>query len=64
MALQGLTFDENHRIDSRSDPFNIQIWESTPLTELYSKCSGFNEIWFSQTEMKVSPCLSLKVPNF
>ena len=26
---QGLTFDENHRIDSRSDSHNIHIGEST-----------------------------------
>ena len=52
--LQGLTFNENHRIDSRSDSCNMQIWESISLIELYSKCNSFSEIWFLWTEMKVS----------
>ena len=33
LFLQGLAFDKNHRIDSRSDSHNIQIWESTSFIE-------------------------------
>ena len=38
---QGLPIGKNHRIDSRSDSHNIQIWESISLIESYSKCVGF-----------------------
>ena len=58
ISNQGLTFDENHRIDSRSDSCIIQIWQSIFLVELCSKYSSFGEIWLSRTETKVSPYIS------
>ena len=55
-AGQGLTFNENHNRFT-----SWFLWhpdrETISLIELYSKCSSFILIWFSQIEMKVSPPL-------
>ena len=42
---QGCKFNENQRINSRNDLCSIQTWESSFLSEPYSKRNGWRLLW-------------------